>query len=179
MAQFKTLTPNVEVNGETIQSFINGMGSYQSIFEHTLKENGITKPQKGEWYSQQDWLNSFSVIAQKTGPATLKMIGKQIIHTAVWPPDVNTINKALASIDVAYHLNHRGGEIGHYQYEKLAERKARITCNNPYPCDFDLGVISGAINKFAVPQDRPVIVHEDINICRKNHGDICVYIITW
>lgn len=179
MAQFKALAQNVEVNGKTVLSFINGMGTYQSIFENALRENGINHPQKGDWYSQQAWLNAFSFIASKTGPATLKTIGKQIIESAVWPPNVNTIEASLASIDVAYHINHRGGEIGHYYYEKVGERTVRIVCNNPYPCDFDMGVIDGAAKKFTTLHQKPFIQHDHPGVCRKIKGDICSYLISW
>jgi hypothetical protein len=179
MTQFIAIAPDVEVNGETVQAFLTGMGGFQSLFQNALQDNGIKNPQSGDWFPQQAWLNAFSLIAGKTGPATLKTIGKRIIDSAIWPPDVDNMEKALASIDVAYHMNHRGGNIGNYNVEKIGDRSVRMICNNPYPCDFDLGIIDGVMKKFAQSADRPVIQHENPEECRKNNRDICSYLITW
>lgn len=179
MTQFVAIAAEIEVNGETVRSFLNGMSGFEPLFEKALVDNGLGELQDGAWYSQQAWLNAFKQIAERTGPGALKTIGRRIICSAYWPPEVRTVEKALASIDQAYHLNHRGGEIGSYHYSKLGERMARIVCNNPYPCDFDIGVIDGAVKRFARPHERPLIVHERPDVCRKSLADACSYLITW
>ena len=88
---------------------------------------------------------------------TLLMIGRQIPKNAKWPPDVDTLEKGLASIDVAYHLNHRGGEIGSYRFEKTSANTAKMVCRNPYPCDFDLGLIDAVAHKFK-PDNAPIFM---------------------
>jgi hypothetical protein len=119
MAQFKAFAPNVEVNGETVLSVLDGMGPYKESGLKILADNGIKDPQPGVWYPQQAWLNAFKIIADKIGVCTLLAIGKTIPANAKWPPQVDTVEKALVSIDIAYHINHRGGEIGTYHFEKL------------------------------------------------------------
>jgi len=180
MAQFKAFAAGVEVNGETVLSVVDGMGAFQSKAIQILAENGISNPQAGKWYSQQAWLDAFKVIAEKMGGATIFLIGKGIPKNAQFPSDIDTLDKALASIDIAYHMNHRGGEIGSYRYEKLTERSAKLTCRNPYPCDFDRGIITTMVQKFKPKGVLNIKVrHDDTSPCRKEGADSCTYFIEW
>ncbi|MFH1380703.1 MAG: hypothetical protein ABIH57_00835, partial [Candidatus Omnitrophota bacterium] len=166
MTQFDAFVSGVEVNGQTILSVVEGMGEFRVLALDILRQNGIDNPQPLKWYSQQDWLNAFKVIHEKLGQYTLQQIGMKIPENADWPPEINDIESALASIDVAYHMNHRiNGRvmfnpvngtmeegIGHYGYEKVSERKIKMVCDNPYPCDFDKGIILAVAKKFK-PKD--------------------------
>lgn len=179
MAQFKAITANVEVCGAAVLSVAEGMEEFRSIALEILAKHRIHNPTKESWHKQQDWLDAFRLIAEKIGPSTLKAIGSKIPQTALWPPDINTIEEALASIDVAYHLNHRGGEIGHYRFEKTRERSGQMLCDNPYPCAFDAGIIKSTAVRFA-PDDVIVIVrHDDKKPCRQKGADSCTYLISW
>jgi len=126
MAQFKGYDPKVEVNGQTVLSVVDGMGVMKLLAMQFLKRHGIDDPKPEAWYPQQKWLDTFKEIADKVGPNTLFQIGLKIPENAAFPPEIDTIEKALASIDVAYHLNHRGGEIGHYHFEKTGDKSAKM-----------------------------------------------------
>jgi len=179
MTQFKAYSPEVEVNGQTVLSIVDGMGSFTMSANMILSQNGIKDPKPGMWYLQQNWLNAFKEISEKLGPKTLLQIGKKIPEHADFPPQIDDIDKALAAIDVAYHMNHRNGEIGHYEYSKTGANSAKIVCNNPYPCDFDRGIILAMAQRFA-PQDAHIRVeHEDGQSCRKDGSESCTYLITW
>lgn len=174
MAQFKTFAPGVEVNGETVISIIAG-SPIKSMALQILEKNGIVDPQPGKWYSQQAWLNAFEEIANKIGDATLTVIGKAIPKNAKFPPEINSVESALASIDVAYHMNHRNGEIGTYGFEKTGEKTAKMICINPYPCAFDIGIITAIAKAF----DAGAVVKHDAGRCRKKGAEMCTYIVTW
>lgn len=194
MVQFKSFMPDVEVNGETVLSIVNGMELFKQEAFQILKENGIDKPQPGKWYGQQSWLNAFKTISDKLGANTLFLIGKKIPESAQWPPFVDNIEKALASIDVAYHMNHRIKNevlfnpqtgamkegIGHYGFQKVSDKMIKMVCNNPYPCDFDRGIIEAAGRKF-LPKDSLGITvkHDDSQPCRKKGQESCTYVVTW
>jgi hypothetical protein len=185
MAQFKAYSPAVEVNGQTVLSIVDGMGAMASSRKMALKileDNGIIEPQENGWYSQQSWLNSFREISDKIGPRTLFLIGKRIPKNAKFPPDIDNLQKALLSIDKAYHMNHRGGEIGHYHLEEFDQesRYAKMICTNPYPCDFDRGIIDQMCQEFKpAGVGLPTIVHDDAQPCRKNGDESCTYNISW
>ncbi len=152
MAQFKPFASGVEVNGETVLTTVNAFpGSLKTMAMKILEKNGIADPQPGQWYSQVAWLDSFKEIAGKCGPNSLFQIGKAIPENAQFPPDVDTVEKALDIIDTAYHMNHRNGDIGFYKLvSHNPEKKEMIMhCKNPYPCDFDRGIITTMARKFS------------------------------
>lgn len=179
MSSFKAFAPGVEVNGETVLSVIDGMGAFKAMGLKILAENGIVDPVPGQWYRQQAWLDSFKAIAAKLGPSTLRAIGKTIPENAQWPPEVKTIQAALSSIDIAYHMNHRGGEIGHYSFTAKGAQGGTLVANNPYPSDFDLGIIQAVAAKFAPAGSRPTVSLDTSVPTRQNGADSCTYAIAW
>ena len=77
-------------------------------------------------------------------------------------------------------MNHRGGEIGRYKFESLGSNSAKIICNNPYPCDFDMGIISAMARRFLPSTSTGVTVeHLESSKCRKTGNDNCSYIVKW
>ena len=179
MAVFKAYEPTVEVNGETVLSIVDGMGAFKERALKTLAACGIPNPVPGLWYPQQSWLDAFRIISDTIGPNTLRSIGLKIPENARFPPQIDTIDKALAAIDVAYHMNHRKGEIGHYTFERTGDSSARMLCANPYPCDFDRGIIEAMARKFAPKGRAPAVVHDDNAPCRKTGGESCSYEVRW
>jgi hypothetical protein len=176
MAQFKALAQGVEVNGETVLSILDGMGSFESIGRKMLTACGIVDPKPGQWYKQQDWLDAFRQIAEKVGDSTLFEIGKKIPENAQFPPEIDAVEKAIGAIDVAYHMNHRSGEIGHYSFALVGPREGRMVCDNPYPTEFDRGIIEAMALKFVPYVDVAV---DAARSSRKRGGNADTYTVTW
>ncbi len=185
MAEFRCYDPGVEVVGEVIAAFMAGFPTgTDKIGLAILEKHGITDPRKGEWYPLQPFLNAMKEISDRLGPHVLERIGEQIAVNAMLPPDLDTLEKCLASIDVAYHMNHRGGEIGKYDYTYLGVEgglnRARLTCPNCYPCAFDQGVIEGFAERFKPKTSAGVTVrHDDSMPCRRNGEESCTYLVSW
>jgi hypothetical protein len=179
MAQFKAFAPGVQVNGESVLSVVDGMGAFKSKAEKILAQNTIVDVKPGCWYSQQAWLDAFKDISEVLGVHTLFAIGKSIPRNAKFPPGINTIPAALSSIDVAYHMNHRGGAIGDFAVTQSNDRSAVLVCRNPYPCDFDRGVITGTADRFKPPHTSVRVVHDDRKPCRKEGADSCTFLVSW
>lgn len=175
MAQFKAFADGVEINGQTVLAFIHGMESSKQRALQILHENGIINPQPGKWYSQQSWLSAFQKIAENVGPYALYCIGTKIPENAQFPPEINSLEAALASIDTAYHMNHRGGEIGNYRFHKSPDGSLHITAHNPYPCEFDRGLIEGIARQYTPAGHYIVVKHDDNVPCRENGADSCSY----
>ncbi|MCB1172769.1 MAG: hypothetical protein KDK39_04350 [Leptospiraceae bacterium] len=193
MAQYQAFTEGVEVNGETVLSVVEGLGAFKGRALTFLADNGIENPVPGQWYSQQAWLNAFKAIAESTGEFTLYNIGRKIPENAQFPPEIDSIEKALQAIDVAYHMNHRLHQqvmfdptngrmiegIGHYYYEPQKERKVIMRCENPYPSEFDRGIIEAMANRFK-PAGSFVMVHLDRSQpMRKSGGESCSFVVSW
>jgi len=179
MAEFKAFAPKVEVNGETVLSVVQGLGAFRETGLKTLADCGIKDPKPGHWYPQQAWLDAFKVIAGKMGASTLLAIGKTIPANAKWPPQVDTIEKALASIDVAYHMNHRGGDIGYYRFETTGPKSGKMVCQNPYPSAFDQGLVTAVAQRFAPKGVFPSVKLDETAPTRRKGADACTFLVTW
>lgn len=193
MSQFQAINANVEVNGQTVLSIANGMGGMRSLGLRIMSENNIKDPEPGSWHNQQNWLNAFKQISSAIGSKTLFSIGKSIPENAKFPSQIDDIHKALASIDVAYHMNHRlrntvmfnpaTGQmlegIGHYRYKKISDNVVEILCDNPYPCDFDRGIIEAMARRFKPIHTIVIDELDKTNGCRTKGDRSCLYRISW
>ncbi len=185
MAQFIPFSPNVEVNGQTILSFINSVPNNAfavGVMQKTLKKYGLENVEPKRWYSQKYWLDAFQEISNQYGKATLFVIGRAIPENAIFPPQINDLESALKSIDVAYNMNHRNGEIGYYKLLSFNQdtKKAVMECKNPYPSDFDRGIITTIARKFSPKSATGITV--DLNEekpTRLKGNDSCTYLISW
>lgn len=180
MTQFQAISPNAEVNGETVLSIVAGMGAFKHKALELLAAAGIPDPAPGKWYRQQSWLDAFKAIADSVGANTLFVIGQKIPENAQFPPQIDSLEAALGAIDVAYHMNHRHGEIGHYHFRKLAERDLQVVGDNPYPCDFDRGIVAAMAKRFRPADSKYLeIAHDEKAPCRKKGASSCTYRVTW
>ena len=167
------------VNGQTVLSVIKGMGAFAISGSNILSRHGIAAIEPAGWYPQQAWLDAFQEIATSIGPRTLSQIGTSIPANAKFPPGIDSPEKALASIDVAYHMNHRGGDIGHYTFTKTGERAGVMVCRNPYPCAFDFGIVEAMVKRFLPAGGRAKVAHDPSKPCRDKQGDSCSILISW
>ena len=185
MSEFISFDENVEVIVEVIAAFQAAFPpELLEVGTMTLRKHGIYKPEPGNFYPLQPFLDAMKDISEQFGDAMLYRIGEQIASNAVLPPGLDSIESALGAIDVAYHMNHRGGEIGNYLYHDIGEnrglKKAQMVCPNPYSCAFDRGVIEGFAARFKPEGSVDVIVcHDDSQPCRKTGSQACTYLITW
>ncbi|NDJ36911.1 MAG: hypothetical protein GYB64_19850 [Chloroflexi bacterium] len=173
MPQFVAIDPAVEVNGRTILATIAGVGP---LATQLFTDRGIETIDPQGWYSQQMWLDVLKELTDRG--IAMQLAGMSIPQNADFPPDIDGIHAALASIDVAYRMNHRGGEIGSYQYEKIGPTHARLICDNPYPSDFDYGIIYQMATVFS-PPGTSITVERAPAPSRLNGDDTCIYDVMW
>lgn len=179
MTQFKAISPSAEVNGEAVHAILDGVGTMKQAALEMLRKNGIVDPQPGKWYPQQAWLDAFKEITEKIGPNTVFQIATKIPDNAKFPPQIDSIEKALAAIDVAYHMNHRGGDIGSYKSTSTGPRAAKVVCANPMPCAFDRGLITSMAKRFKPAGAAATVKHDDSQPCRSNGQTTCTYLVSW
>ena len=175
---FKAFEPGIEVVGGTILATIDGM---EADINPLLAKHGIETVVADHWYPQQAWLDVLKDISDggdMSAMFDLVSIGTKIPDNVTWPPEINSVESALMSIDVAYHMNHRGGKIGSYTAEILETNHIRITCDNPYPSDFDYGILYRTVQKFK-SQGEDFSVQRANSPSRLKGDDRCVYDITW
>ena len=194
MPQYVAIDDRVEVNSQTIAVILEGMPGFRSHALKILEENGIHCLEPGLWIPLRNWLNAFRAIGESIGQSTLFAIGKRVPSVADFPPAINSVQTALASIDVAYHMNHRLGEqllfvaetgellegIGHYLYQATGFRSATMVCENPYPCRFDEGIIQTLVDRYKPEDSLYVQVEHDADRpCRNLGGESCTFHVSW
>ena len=181
MAQFVPFDANVEVAGQAVTSFIEAIPIGREARMEILKKHGVD-PISNDWVSQEATLKAYREVAETLGENTLFMIGKAIPDLAEFPPEVDNLEKAFRSLDMAYHMNHRGGEIGNYNLTHFDEqgRTATMVCHNPYPTSMDRGIITALLRKFKPRGSFRENVELDPNQeSRSNGQESCTYKISW
>ncbi len=192
MAEFKVFTEGVEVSGEAIFSFVHGLEAFHPDALGILARHGIVDPQPGQWFSQQAFFNAFREIADQIGVNALFSVGQHVPDNARWVEGIQSIERGLISIDIAYHLNHRlRGQvlydeqtetmfegIGHYRAERIDHNHLWVICENPYPCAFDKGLVSAVAERYKSRSTQIVTVAHDMeHECRTRGDDSCRFII--
>jgi len=190
--------PGIEFSGAMAGAITEAFKLFPSIAMRKLLDHGIGTL-KGKdvvidrqaWYPIESWLAAFDGFANAVGPRALQQIGQNVPKHAALPPGINDIHASIASVDVGYHMNHRkNGKvmfdpgtgsaapgIGNYGYTPVqGERKVVSVCENPYPCDFDRGILMAFAMRF---EKYARVQHDDRAACRKTGGASCTYTITW
>jgi hypothetical protein len=197
--QFVPFEDGVEVSGESLGAVVDGFRKYPTVAAKYLTKHGLARSDSGQalvidrggWYPLKEWLAAYEGIANEIGYNSLYGIGRSIPENATFPPHIKDIHAAIASIDVAYHLNHRkNGQvmfnpetgvmlegIGHYKVDSQPEENRIVcVCENPYPCDFDRGIIAAMATRF---ESGAKTVHDNEAPCRKKGADSCTYFVWW
>ena len=165
----------IEVTGDAIYPVIQAIPA-DALSKSLLIKHGLDNTQKGKYYPLNKYLSLLHDIEIRI-PSLLREIGAFIIQEAIFPPGIDSFERALASTDQAYHINHIGfkkDEIGHYNFKKISEVLYLMSVSCPYPCEFDQGIILGMAQKFNVS----VTVGHSSDICRINGAPQCDYQIS-
>jgi hypothetical protein len=146
--------------------------------------------EKTSWYPVIGTLRAYERISRELGEIVLYRAGASIPPTALFPPGIRSAEGALRSINLAYYLHHGlNGEplldaakgiyrhnIGEYRARKDGERRVAMECENPYPCDFDQGLVEAMARRF---EPRATATHDAAAPCRKRGAKLCSYNVSW
>jgi hypothetical protein len=187
--QYRPIVPGITVAGQTIRVYYDALRSFSVLREVMLEVLGVTELDDSRWYPQESVLLAYQKVEYLLGGRGLERFGKLVVEHVVFPPGIRDVHSLLALVDATYHLNHRRDDapmldlatgaqlegIGHYNYHRVGEREARMVCDNPYPCRFDLGLCHGFAARF---EPTVAVVHEPEQ-CRTRGDEACGYRITW
>jgi hypothetical protein len=197
--QYVPFAPGISVTGRTVQAVSDALKSVKVITSSLLED--VKTPARDAqgnpiidldgWYPLEQYLAAMKKIDTLLGGRGLERIGSLVIKANPLPPHVNSLDMAFGGLDPTYHSAHaKDGRplldpvtgkqldgIGHYRYERIAgERRAICTCENPYPCRFDLGLLTTLAQRF---EPTATLAHDPSQPCRAKGGDSCSYVITW
>jgi len=196
--QFKPFEPGIEVRGLGLQWIVGGFRILPDTGLRYLTRYGLTTPgpdgkptlDPDGWNSLEKFLACFEAVSRDVGPNVLHDIGRNLGLNAPLPPTIRDVDASLRAMDLTYHMFHRKAGavmfdaltgrmlegIGHYGFQRVGtEKKITSVCENPYPCDFDRGVVLGFAGRF---EPRAKVEHV-AGPCRKNGADACTYVVTW
>lgn len=190
MQKFSAPQDGLEVRGQSIVGMINATGAYSGLVLKILAKHGIREIDVNSWYPVEPVVHTYHDLIDEVGQQTMFGVGKRIPETALWPPEIQDVEAALRSVDVAYHMNHRlhgvsmfnpeTGEmlegIGHYRCERVGKRRVDVVCDSMYPSELDRGVILGCGRQFEPTLDA---VLDETRPSRLRGGSSCTYIATW
>jgi hypothetical protein len=155
------------------------MMAIQSRAERMLTANGISPLSEERWYPIEGVLKTFEDIQRQIGPNTVRTIGRKCMSLAEMPV-FHSLEEALRGLGTAYMMNHRGDtNIGGYHYSQVGTRRGRMMCDNPYPCEFDEGLIDALIERFRPPDAFVIRFEHDPSTCRSRGDKHCTYTIAW
>ena len=178
MAEYLAFSPTAEVLGQSVLAIVGGMENNRARALQLLEEQGLSPLEPGRWYPQQPVLDVFRAIFERIGPSTVRAIGRKVPDWAIFPRAVS-IEDALRGIEVAYQANHRHGDIGHYRFESTGLRSGQVVCENPYPCDFDRGLIEAVAERARPAHSLRVRVEHAPDGCRRQGETACTYAVSW
>lgn len=176
---------DVIVNGETVRMVLDGIDALPADQRDEVRAifdaNGLGDVDANTWYCQKPWLAALRAIGARIDGRALTSLGRHIPKTTVWPTDVTTVPDAIASINDAYRMNHRGPALGAYTFERTDDRQGRVTSTTRYPCSLDIGIVKGVIREFSptVTTTALAFVHEVSESCRDDGGEECTYAVRW
>jgi hypothetical protein len=153
MPQYEAFSQDAEVNGRSVRSIVEGVGQFSSAYKERaleiLDNHGLPEPEEGEWYSMQAYLDAFAELTDTVGPKTVWKIGSEIPNVVDWPPEVETVEEAMESLDDVYNMNHRGSDLGYHDFEQTGDSNGVMTCQNHYPSSLDEGLLKCVAEKFS------------------------------
>ena len=176
---YKAHSKDAQVMGRNIQSYIAGMGAFETMGKDILKKHGIDpNPQNEDWYNFQNFLDALKEISEKTGKSTITIIGARIAVSIPFAKHISNLEQALSEINRSYHVIHRNDQTSKKQFVKLGENQIKVEISTPYPCEFDLGYLRGLVKRFA-PDLGINVIHDDELACRKKGNEGCTYWMRW
>ena len=156
--------------GEFVNGFVAAVVEISPAFEQQildiLAENGIENPAPQETYPANDVISSISQLAEDVGPKTTSRIAVHQIRIPEWPREIDTVEKALFSIDDMYqdaYVDFNRRYMGEFRFEKTGNSEGRgaVTEEFPYPESFAEGIFKGSLTKFASQNSLPTVSETD------------------
>jgi hypothetical protein len=176
------LTSRCEVWGGSLLGVAHGLEGAGVSWDQVLSllaASGIQQPEAEGWYPLKGHLAFLAKAEAAHGREALRAMGRAIPDTSRFPPELENMERALGLLDVAYQVNHRGGPIGRYHLRHFEPGRAEICCENPYPCDVDLGILERLVERFGQGGPTRSVVHRPGPECRCQGAQSCLFDLRW
>jgi hypothetical protein len=179
--EFGFSDPRAFVLPSGIEPFLSAFGAYRSRGEQVVERHlGIAEldMRPDRRYSLGGFMAAMRELQDQLGPAFLRRMGFHIVGSTHFPPELDSLGKVLSTLDQRYLMNHDPGgvEIGHYRWAGEDARSGSMTCDTPYACAMDTGLLESVLARFEPETGR--LVHAE-GPCRHKGDEVCVYRLAW
>jgi hypothetical protein len=164
-----------EYSGAALSSFIHALSESQVTVDKLLADAGVDHIDPEAWY-EYDWAMSFFFkIEEMLGKAGIERVGRSMIESAIYPPEIDNVHALLSGLGHWYELNARGPDVGEITCEFEDESTALIDNSARGSCAFNIGIIQGACARYGI---TPIIEH-GAGGCKYDGAEACVYRVSW
>lgn len=182
MSSGSLLSPNAEIWGGSVAGMLKGLEAFGAASEEVDRlwtNQGLAVLSTDGWYPVRAYLAFLGGVDEIFGNRALQAMGWAIPGSSKFPPDMDSLARALRMLDVAYQVNHRGGVIGRYLCTGLGAGHAVMICENPYPCDLDRGILERLVSEFGSKGMQGTVTHLGEKGCRKDGALACHFEVRW
>jgi hypothetical protein len=164
-----------EYNGAALNSFILALGHSEAIIKKLLGDAGVDRIDPGRWYDF-DWASGlYFKIEAEVGHGAIIEVGRKMIETAEFPPNIDSVQTLLMSLGYAYQLNARGPDVGTITCTIEDEHSATLVFNAPFPCALSIGIIEGSCSRYGAQ----ALIEHGADGCIDNGEPACTYLVSW
>lgn len=152
-------SPQAEVSGMAMIAFAENLES--KIIQPILEKYGLKAIDSQKWYPHQLWMDILKEMNDTLkGGATTAFVafGRQVVQTAVMPPEIQSIPDVLHALHAIHHANLRNiPEEEGYFIEVLGDCHYLVHHNTPNPEDAIYGFLWGLVARFKAKDEVFVV----------------------
>ncbi len=143
-------SPEAEVTGAAMIAFLDNLRS--EAVAPILKKHNADKIKEDKWYPHQLWLDILKSLEDELGGAVSEVFvafGREVVATAVMPPEIQSVSDALNALHAIHHANLRNipNEEGYF-LDKVEDQKYIVYQNTPNPDDAIYGFLWALASRF-------------------------------
>jgi hypothetical protein len=163
--------------GAVIMATAAALGHAEAPAERHDDDSGSSE---GLWYPQARHIPVLDAIVAGRPDAMFDLIaiGVQIARRAALSDDINTLKRALFSLDDAYRLANPEAE-GGWSVTLIDQNFAVCTSSTPFPSDLEYGILHGLAARFARPDQVFKVALSNPHDNRQAGGTSCTYHVRW
>lgn len=151
------------ISGQAMQAIVQSV-EFDSIRPHMeamFQVYGLPPTiDPSKWYPLQLYYD----ITKRLGSTELVSIGVRVINAAAFPPEIDSIQKAIELLMATHHLNLRNIPEGDgYSDYHFSEHRITFRENTTFPHDLMYGYIYGLVHRYKKPGQSPVVYRTYLN----------------
>ena len=165
-----TCDPHAETLGIHFIAFFQNLQDFQT--RPIMEKHGLVDIQRDQWIPTRKMMYALNDLAQDPDfMAGLVAIGIEIGKRIVFPQENPTLEEAITGWNASYHAVHRNGDVGQKLAEKMGEKHYRVTLTDPFPDDFNYGILYGFALRCLPPHTDFTIFYDPAVTPRDRGGD--------